>query len=100
MMVATRLNSPKSRHLLPKNAENLICYLRFAISKELQESSSSSCLTRDPIHPVNGSWFGIPRERKNRSQANEMLWIVTFGFGLARLRNVLVLLKDRFNQLG
>jgi hypothetical protein len=49
---------------------------------------------------MNGSRSGIPRERKNRSQANEMLWIVTFGFDLVRLRNVLVFLVWRIRQVS
>ena len=49
---------------------------------------------------MNGSRFGMPRERKNRSQANEMLWIVTFGFGLVRLRNALVFLVWCIRQVN
>jgi len=49
---------------------------------------------------MNGSRSGIPRERKNRSQANEMLWIATFGFDLVRLRNVLVFLVWRIRQVS
>src|ERR1700747_2113646 len=94
-MVATRLSSlsPGLKCLEPREP-----HLPFAISNEPQASSSSSCLTACLPHLMNGSRSGMPRERKNRSQANEMLWIVTFGFDLVRLRNVFVLLVWRIRQ--
>ena len=67
-------------------------HLSLRDKNEPQASSSSSCLTASLLHPVNGSRFGMPRERKKSSQASEMLWIVIFWFGLGRLRNVLLLL--------
>jgi hypothetical protein len=58
-----------------------IYYLRFAIPNEsggCPDESVSSCLAEGLFHPMNGSRLGIPRERKNFSQANEMLWMVSF----------------------
>jgi hypothetical protein len=79
-MVATRLSSPKSRHEVPRTQRTsfAICDLLFAIANDPQASSSSSCRTACLPHLMNGSRSGMPRERKNRSQAKEMLW-VRFG---------------------
>jgi hypothetical protein len=101
-MVATRLSSPKSRHEVPRTQRTsfAICDLLFAVANDPQASSSSSCRTACLPHLMNGSRSGMPRERKNRSQAKEMLWIVTFGFDLVRLRNVFVLLVWRIRQIS
>jgi hypothetical protein len=60
-----------------------------------QASSSSSRFGEGLPHPVNASRFGIPRERKNRSQASEILWMVTLWFGWARLGKTLIFLVRR-----